>query len=96
MHTKADQIASASRFATCAQATLGKPIGSIDDVEDFGGDHGHVLFVEQHQWEHLPSRAKTFGAKFQQQRGWFSGSGPGRAFGLVVAEDGSVCTVVLR
>ncbi|MBA3481706.1 MAG: hypothetical protein H0T51_07815 [Pirellulales bacterium] len=96
MFTQADQIASASRFVTCSQATLGKAIGSINDVEDFGGDHGHVLFVDPHQWEHLPARAKSFGAKFQQHRGWFSQSGPGRAFGSVVAEDGSTCTVVLK
>ncbi len=85
MFTQADQIASASRFVTCSQATLGKAIGSINDVVDFGGDHGHVLFVDPHQWEHLPARAKSFGAKFQQ----------GRAFGSVVA-DGSTCTVVLK
>lgn len=96
MYTQADKIASASRFATSSQYTLGKPVGSVNDVEDFGGDHGHVLFVDQHQWEHLPARAKTFGAKFMQQRGRFSASGPGRAFGLIVADDGSVCTVVLR
>lgn len=94
MYTQADKIASVARFATQSQYTLGRPVGSVADVEDFGDRH--VLFVDQHEWEHLPARAKSFDAKFLIQKGWFSANGPGRAFGHVQAADGSVCVVVLR
>ena len=93
-YTQADQIASASRFATCSQFTLGKAIGSINDVEING--HEHRIFVDQHEWQHLPARAKTFGGKFLIGRGWYSPTGEGRAFGELLAEDGSRCTVILR
>lgn len=94
LYTQADQIASASRFVTSSQMTLGKPIGSINDVDDTGREHR--LFVDQHEWQFLPSRAKTFGGKFMIQHGWYSESGAGRAFGHLVAEDGSFCVVILK
>jgi hypothetical protein len=93
-YTQADQIASASRFVTSSQMTLGKVIGSINDVEAAGSEHR--LFVDQHEWQFLPSRAKTFGGKFMIQRGWYSPDGVGRAFGHLVADDGSRCTVILK
>lgn len=85
-YTLADQIASASRYYTQSRYNGGSHcLGDID--------HG-VLRVSNTEWQHLASRAKTFGARFVTGRGW-DGSVDGRAFGHVVADDGSRCKVVL-
>lgn len=91
--TSAVQIASAARYATCSQATLGKAIGTIGDQVYDASNRCPAFVVDQHAWEHLPKRAKTFGGQWQIARGWHASLG--RAYGQVVAEDGSVCTVVL-
>lgn len=84
--TLAQQIACVARHFTQARFTLsGLPVG-------FGDLEGGQLTVTVHQWQHLPRRAKTFGARWRQGRGV---DGYGRPFGTVEAADGTECRVAL-
>lgn len=81
--TLAQKIASAARYGA-------NDVGSscLADIDPDG------LRVTQHQWQHLPRRAKALGARWEQGRGWH-GSADGKAWGEVVASDGSRCVVIL-
>ena len=81
--TQAEQIANFARFGTSSNAPQVAP----NDVNN------GVLIVDQHQWQHLPKRAKTFGATVRIGRGWHP---RGRAYLTVTAPDSSTCDVVLE